>query len=127
MPNPAPKAPRLPLLRHQGEQRAARTMERKRASARRRKNYGGSPWERFKLSILQRDGYRCLVEDEGCLHKAQTAHHIKSVGSGGKNEPENALAVCERCHAAIHDGHVPRQRLWDLLSDRYGYPQRSDG
>jgi hypothetical protein len=115
------KPRRTPAIERRQLRRAARQVELGRASAKRRRNYGGSPWLRFKRAVLERDGYRCLVRDVGCFGRAQTAHHIKTVGSGMTNQMEHALSVCHWCHARLDDGLIPRERLYAVLSERYGY------
>ena len=42
---------------------------------------------------------------EACGGKsAMCVHHIKSRGSGGKDDDDNLLALCYECHTAIHSG-----------------------
>ena len=53
----------------------------------------------LRYSILQRDGFRCVlcdstVEDNGVkLH----AGHIMPISKGGKTEPSNLRTLCDRC------------------------------
>jgi 5-methylcytosine-specific restriction endonuclease McrA len=64
-------------------------------------------------NVLQaaRDAGRCTV----CGRRRPTEpHHIKSVGSGGGDTPENVLPVCRGCHDDIHRGNAPRDRLLAL-------------
>lgn len=35
-------------------------------------------------------------------HKAQHVHHILPRGSGGKDELENLIPLCSKCHGKIH-------------------------
>jgi len=40
---------------------------------------------------------------EACFKPAMAwPHHIRSRGAGGTDEPENLLALCPKCHHAIH-------------------------
>jgi 5-methylcytosine-specific restriction endonuclease McrA len=116
-----PKPMRTPAIERRMQRRAARSAALGRASARKRKQYGGSDFAAWKRAILHRDGYRCLVADEGCFRVATTAHHLKSVGSGGRNLMENGIAICAWCHARLDDGLIARETLYARLTELYGY------
>jgi hypothetical protein len=38
-------------------------------------------------------------------------HHIQYVSEGGKDIPENLLALCPYCHAMHHAGHIPVEAI----------------
>ena len=115
---PQPKPARTPGVERLQQRRVRRRSHLRRASERKRRTmYGGSDWPEARAACLRRDGWRCLI----CQRPAATAHHLVSVGAGGKNDLNNLFSVCQLCHARIHDGHVARQRLYDLLTERYAY------
>lgn len=48
-------------------------------------------------------------------------HHIfaKGVGGGGRLDiAENMLAACRKCHMLIHDGHIKRKRILEIVAAR---------
>jgi hypothetical protein len=65
----------------------------------------------------------------GCWCRARCKHHIYHRGMGGGSEcnlPENILWVgldplldCQ-CHTRIHNGAIPRSRLWEIVENRMG-------
>ncbi len=66
---------------------------------------------RMKRSVLARDGHRCRAK--GCQHtRFLQLHHIKPRAAGGPTSPQNLIALCSRCHRALHEGE---RELEDLL------------
>lgn len=56
-------------------------------------------WQRLRLEILERDGYRCKVCGPKCKGKANEADHIIPVADGGPIwEPSNLRAACDACN-----------------------------
>lgn len=56
-------------------------------------------WQRLRLKILERDGYRCQVRGPKCTAKATQADHIIPVADGGSMwDPENLRAACQWCN-----------------------------
>jgi len=48
-----------------------------------------------------------MATDDGCFscgtrERHLYAHHVIQVQHGGSNHPKNRIAICYRCHAAIH-------------------------
>ena len=58
-----------------------------------------------------RDNPYC--EWPGCRTPMQRTapHHIKSVGSGGDDTPENLLTLCWIHHAEVHQGKYSRKEV----------------
>jgi hypothetical protein len=72
-------------------------------------------WQRKRLGILERDGWKCLV----CESKDKTLHvHHKTYIKGRMAwdyEDSNFEALCEECHEAAHS-HKARM---DLVLSQY--------
>lgn len=45
-------------------------------------------------------------------------HHIKSRGSGGRNETGNLIALCWKCHTLAHNGRIGKQKLFEIAEER---------
>ncbi len=43
-----------------------------------------------------------------------TVHHIKTVGSGGDDVPENLISLCVVCHTKAHHGEISKKLLKDI-------------
>jgi 5-methylcytosine-specific restriction protein A len=74
--------------------------------------YGGG-WQRRRLQVLERDGYRCQLRyADICVDKASQVDHIVQPEAGGDNSLENLRAVCRRCHARRtgRQGALAKQR-----------------
>lgn len=54
----------------------------------------GWAWDRKKLEILERDGYRCYL----CGGRAVTVDHILNRARGGTDCDDNLAAICVACH-----------------------------
>jgi hypothetical protein len=122
--SPAPKPMRTPGIERRRLRRAARQVELGRASAKRRRTaYGGEGWQEVRRQVFARDGYRCLL----CGPPATDPHHIRGVGAGGRSVLTNLISLCRLDHALVHDGHIARERLYDVLSERYGYDYTGGG
>ncbi len=65
-----------------------------------------------------RAGDKCEANWVGCTQKAVHAHHRRMRSQGGLDTASNLLAVCERCHNAIHANPSEAYELGHLL--RYG-------
>lgn len=93
-----------------------------------RKRQPRSIWNKTRLKILERDGFKCvrcaLTLTEGTAH----IDHIRS-GKLGTNADDNLRTLCRRCHVlrsdhrhrgmtanALRDGIIPhdwRRLVWD--------------
>lgn len=66
--------------------------------------------------ILLEAGYKCA--NPVCRHiLTLELHHIVWVKDGGKNDPENLLALCPNCHSLHTQGHIAEAaiRKWKSL------------
>lgn len=45
-------------------------------------------------------------------------HHIKSRGSGGRNNPDNLIALCWKCHTLAHNGRIKKEKLQQIAEGR---------
>ena len=53
--------------------------------------------------VMDRAGHRCeFVEGTRCTNRATHAHHVKTRGRGGSDEPDNLLALCTEHHGWVH-------------------------
>lgn len=48
-------------------------------------------------------------------------HHITHRGAGGDDIPENVITLCRHHHNLVHNGTIPRSKLYAILTERYGY------
>lgn len=61
----------------------------------------GSPrgWRQRRSEVLQRDGYRCRIQDEGCTGKATQVHHtIGASVTGIVTDSALLLSACASCN-----------------------------
>ena len=64
-----------------------------------RKLYRSRAWQRVRLIVLSRDGWRCVrCGRAGRLE----VHHKRHVAQGGDEQPENLETLCLDCHKAEH-------------------------
>jgi 5-methylcytosine-specific restriction endonuclease McrA len=62
---------------------------------------GGSTtrWRTFRISILERDRWRCTLLLPGCTATATQVDHITPLSRGGdKYDPANCRASCASCN-----------------------------
>ena len=65
---------------------------------RRRPRPSSAEAQRFRVGVLQRDGYVCQLQLPGCTHRATEADHVLAWEQGGTNALANGQAVCSSCH-----------------------------
>jgi 5-methylcytosine-specific restriction protein A len=73
---------------------------------------GGSDtrWRRFRLTILDRDHWTCLIQLDGCTGQAEDVHHLVPLARGGaKYDPANCAAACSHCNQKLGDSLPARQ------------------
>lgn len=59
----------------------------------------GWDWQKLRLSILQRDKFRCQsCFKSGLYVVAKHVDHIIAKAKGGTDEPSNLQALCVACH-----------------------------
>ena len=72
----------------------------------------GRRYARVRGAVLERDDYTC--QTEGCHQTATQIHHIHQVHQGGAMyDPSNLVALCGRCHRALHDTRPAAVKEWD--------------
>ena len=71
--------------------------------------YASRPWRRVRAFVIKRSGGLCEICLKSGIYKAATlAHHIVPVTAENVNDPQislnpdNLIALCADCHAAIH-------------------------
>lgn len=66
--------------------------------------YLSRDWRAFRLTILQRDGYRCVKCGVDVSGKGQArVDHIKRLSDGGAFlDPANCRSLCTACDAMSH-------------------------
>ena len=72
----------------------------------RRKGLSSSRWERLRLEILDRDGYRCKAC--GKAGKLEVDHVVPMWQGGEKWDPANLQTLCVGCHIAKTRGEFSR-------------------
>lgn len=62
----------------------------------------GREWKRLRDKYVKYHPYceRCLAN--GIQTPVEEVHHILPIYKGGKNNPENLMSVCKKCHIQIH-------------------------
>ena len=56
-------------------------------------------WQRVRLVVLDRDGYRCRLELPGCTTLATHVDHVMTLAEGGARlDLDNLRASCEHCN-----------------------------
>lgn len=48
-------------------------------------------------------------------------HHIKNVGAGGPDTPENTITLCRRHHNDAQEKRIPRRECFAILNQFYNY------
>lgn len=73
----------------------------------------------FRVLVLARAQHRCercgRIAPHGCHFESPDfihAHHRLPRGRGGKHELTNGIALCGRCHSAVHDHTVVDWPAW---------------
>lgn len=62
-------------------------------------SYSSPRWQRFRLEILERDGYQCQIRGPKCKRKANEVDHIVPLADGGPMfDPGNCRAACNWCN-----------------------------
>lgn len=86
----------------------------------------------FKLTIKQRDGFRCLkcgMREEDhfkIFNRKQTIHHIDYIKEN--TFEENCCVLCNRCNLEVNLNRKSWTKFFQsLLSERYGYQYTEDG
>lgn len=71
-------------------------------------------WRKTRLTVLNRDRWRCQLNRPGCKTIADCVHHLDGKAMG--DDPDRLVAACTPCNLAIGDPargkrnpeHVPR-------------------
>lgn len=64
-------------------------------------------WRKLRLTILQRDGYRCRIQIPGkCVRTATHVHHTQGRQATG-DDPRYLVAACKPCN--LHLGNPNKQ------------------
>ena len=74
------------------------------------------PYDKKLMKSLQGKPCICCGSTYGTV-----AHHVKSVGSGGSNNPHNLMVLCFLSHRLVHD-----KGLWELSKNDNIYNWLSD-
>lgn len=62
-------------------------------------DFSSPRWQRFRLEILERDGYICQIRGPKCKKKATEVDHIVPLADGGPMfDPANCRAACNWCN-----------------------------
>ena len=69
-----------------------------------RKPWYSGPWKRVRLTVLQRDDYRCQIAGPGCTRTATEVDHIPPAALDPTGhtwfDPDNLRAACQPCNLA---------------------------
>lgn len=79
----------------------------------RRRQHKTARWQRLRLAILDRDGWRC--QKPGCGKAGQLeVHHVDHDSSN--DDPTNLVTWCRGCHVAHHrPARSASEKEWDRL------------
>ncbi len=80
---------------------AARIYERHQRDPGTSRRYGSS-WKKVRKKFLAEHPFCELCRRQGRLTQATVAHHITATRYGGTDDDENLMALCQRCHSALH-------------------------
>lgn len=69
----------------------------------------GKAWETIRLSVLNRDGWRCAVCGKPLEGQDATVDHIVPKAAGGRDELSNLISMCRKCNGIKSDALVLRQ------------------
>jgi 5-methylcytosine-specific restriction endonuclease McrA len=58
------------------------------------------------LRIIENDGVCFSCGKCAECYEYLCAHHIKSRGAGGSDDPKNIITVCLECHNKLHNGEI---------------------
>ncbi|MDQ0645655.1 HNH endonuclease [Microbacterium murale] len=78
----------------------------------------GAAWRRFRVEILNRDGWTCqacgneLIEGHAQREHQPTVDHIVPKAKDGRDEHSNAVAMCMRCNGLKGDKSAPPRIDW---------------
>ena len=67
-----------------------------------RRNYNDPEYKKFRISVLNRDRFKCQMPN--CKsRKNLNVHHIQkwSSASSLRYEPSNGITLCNHCHKSI--------------------------
>jgi 5-methylcytosine-specific restriction endonuclease McrA len=64
-------------------------------------------WDRIRLAVLERDGYRCTLNYSGCQGRATHVDHVLPRRFGGGDELANLRAACRLCNQRRGAGTRP--------------------
>jgi hypothetical protein len=72
---------------------------------------------RVRRLVLERDRFRC--RGAGCSRtRFLSVHHLVPRETGGGNQPENLITLCEGCHRAAHRAaHRAVRNRWEPAGD----------
>lgn len=76
------------------------------------------------MAVLAHDDWRRLIyaRDGGycqwCGGVGTDPHHIKFRSLGGKDEPENGILLCRRCHGRAQKNEITVEQLKNILRKR---------
>jgi formate-dependent nitrite reductase cytochrome c552 subunit len=59
-------------------------------------------FDAVRVAVFGRDGYCCVVCHKSAVH----VHHVLPRSSGGSDDFDNLVSVCNSCHRRIHDDPV---------------------
>ncbi|KLO25891.1 hypothetical protein ABW16_21500 [Mycolicibacter heraklionensis] len=78
-------------------------------------------WRKFRLDILDRDGWRCQERGPNCIGRADQVDHPENVAAGGAHlDPDNARAICGPCHEPKTQVEASRGRTaWQRPAERH--------
>lgn len=65
----------------------------------------------IKMEVLERDGYSCQF----CYthRNLDSPHHILYRSRGGKDESDNLITLCRKCHDFVHANNVKISKTVD--------------
>lgn len=77
-------------------------MSRRSRSHRRYYRKYGYSWKRERDRFIKAHPFCEICSWNGIVTEAVTVHHVKPLSEGGKNDPDNLMALCDACHKWVH-------------------------
>lgn len=89
-----------------------------------------NPYKRRKPTRKQRNNFSAkirkqIIEEEGracqsCFGRPTQIHHVMPRGRNGRGVYQNAMAICDGCHAEIHQNNTLLNKWIEIYKNVYG-------
>lgn len=82
----------------------------------------------FKVEIIDRDDWKCMMEESHRCRAQLDVHHIIPRSLDGSNDKTNLITVCRYYHAKLHLIGVRErvQKCREVLKEKYNYKYKDE-